>query len=154
MFVEWMNVFLRMFPFSWLFRNLSLMRILTTRAAHKGSEPLWEDWALSLEVFKDLGVGASLWMEDPVFWMCANPESLCSLNTCLLCTWGIWNLFLRSFKHLYWNNLYALKWFKQSLTSIPVSHQFSVASNSPVLLGHSEAHGRCWNPPGDQKQGS
>ena len=92
-----MNEFLAMFQFSWLVRNLTMMNILTSRAMHKRNEAIREGLRSFLEMWKDLEEGVTLWMEDHVFLGKVNPESVCSLNMCVLCIHGYLKLTLREF---------------------------------------------------------
>lgn len=119
-----------------------------TRAMQKWNEPLWETLSSLLlegsgELLSFRGEDVTLQTEDHVFWTPANSEKACFPNMCIVCTWGIWNLFLRSLNHFYWNNLCTLMLLKQSLKSLPMKHKFCMASCS-VLFGHRKAHESCW----------
>lgn len=115
----------------------------------RGNEPLWEAVSsLFLEMFK--GVVQDL-REDVTFrteghglqMPPADAESFCLLTVWVICTWGSWSLFLRSFNHFYCNNLCALSYLKSDF--FPVSHKFWMALTSPVLLGCRELHESCWS---------
>lgn len=73
--------------------NLNPMNILTNSNNQGYAKVEWAPWealsSLLLEVLnrvvQDLGEDVTLWMEGLVFWMSANPESVCSLNVHCLC---------------------------------------------------------------------
>lgn len=128
------------------------MTILTTRAVQRWSGPLWEALSSLFQSFErivqDFGKGHHVPNNRPCLPnVCQSWERMC-----IVCTWGIWNLCLRSFRHFYWNTVCALKlltWALWSikinwrLTSVPMSHKIWMASRCPGLLEHSRAYGGC-----------
>lgn len=96
-------------------------------------------------IVKFSGEDITLWTEGHIFWTPANTEQACSLNMCVIWTWGIWSLFLRHFNHFL---------LKQSLCPEVKSDVFARVTHSEwhhvllCLLGrrHVDAVEATWRP--------